>query len=272
VVVPVLRESLRIFSARGARFLAAGVAFYALLSAAPLFVVILHVVSAVFGRPRAESALWEGLSHWLAPEGIATVRALTERFEAREGGIVGVALVIYGSTRLFRALRRALNQLWGVDLEAVERARPSHVKYGVRYGGALALTFFVTLLVAALVVVKTAIALAAALGARPPSALLWGIDAGSSVVLAFALFFALFRFLPETRVTTREAATSAFVSTALFAAGSAVVSIYLRHKQASDLYAGAAALVLVVLWAYYSAQVFFFGASVGAALRQGSTR
>jgi membrane protein len=265
-----LRDAFRIFSGRGARFLAAGVAFYALMSAAPLFVVILAIVGAVFDRRRAETALWDGLGHWLTPDGLATVRALTESFEAIEAssGALGALLALYGSTRLFRALRRALNQLWGVDLETIERARPSHVKYGVRYGGALALILFVTVLVSSLVVVKTGFALIGTLGARPPPAALWVVDAASSVLLAFLLFFTLFRFLPETRVTSREAASSALVSTVLFAAGSGLVSLYLRHKHASELYAGAAAVVLAVLWVYYSAQVFFLGASVGAALRQ----
>src|SRR4051812_37311514 len=101
--VPLLREALRMFSGKGARFLGAAVAFYALLSAAPLFVVILYVVGAVFGRPRAESALWGGLATWVAPEGLEAVRGMTERLAQSQssGSVVGVVLVIYGSTRLF---------------------------------------------------------------------------------------------------------------------------------------------------------------------------
>jgi len=152
----VLGEALRLFSKKGARFLGAAVAFYALLSAAPLFVVILYAVGAIFGRARAESALWDGLGVWLAPEGVGAIRQMTERLEGmdRSGGAVGVVLTIYGSTRLFRALRRALNQLWSVDLEEIERARPRVKRYGVSYGGALLLTLFAAMLVALLLVVK----------------------------------------------------------------------------------------------------------------------
>lgn len=73
-------------------------------------------------------------------------------------------------------------------------------------------------------------------------------------------------------MTWRDAATSAAVSTMLFALGSGVVTLYVHHKHMSDLYEGASAVVLAVMWVYYSAQVFFFGASVGAALRQRSSR
>jgi membrane protein len=271
--VNVLREALRLFSDKGARFLGAAVAFYALMSAAPLFVVILYVVGAVFGRARAESALWDGLATWVAPEGLAAIREMTERLDRmeRSGSVVGVILVIYGSTRLFRALRRALNQLWGIDLEGIERARHRVVRYGVRYGGALLLTLFVAALVALLLVVKAGFAMIATMSLRPPPAMWWGLDAAVSVGLAFLLFCALFRFLPEAAVTLREAMTSALVSTVLFALGSGLVTLYVRHKHMGDIYEGASAVVLAVVWVYYSAQVFFFGACVGAALRQRSS-
>lgn len=186
-----LRRALRLFSAKGARFLGAAVAFYALLSAAPLFVLVLHLVGAVFGRGRAETALWGGLGQWLAPEGLETVRQLTERLERIEGSrsIFGAVLLVYGSTRLFRALRRALNQLWGVDLEAVERARGAALRYGLRYGGSLALAFFVALLVALVVAEKSAFALLASVGAKVPGGLVWTVDLSTSVALAFVLFF-----------------------------------------------------------------------------------
>jgi membrane protein len=274
VKVAVLRDALRIFSDKGARFLAAAVAFYALLSAAPLFLVILSVVALVFGRPRAESALWDGLAPWVAPEGLAAIRGMTDRLDGmeRSGGAVGAILVVYGSTRLFRGLRRAINELWGIDLESIERARPHVHRYGVRYGGALLLTFFSALLVALLIVVKAGFAMVATVTTRPPYAVLWGFDALVSVALAFALFWALFRFLPETRVTLREATASAAASTLLFALGSGLVTLYVRHKRLSDVYEGASAVVLAVVWVYYSAQVFFFGACVGAAMRRHSGR
>jgi membrane protein len=273
-VPTLLRDSLRIFSDKGARFLGAAVAFYALMSAAPLFVVILYVVGTLFGRDRAESALWNGLATWLAPEGLDAIRGMTERLARmeRSGSVLGAVLVLYGSTRLFRALRRALNQLWGIDLEAIERARPRVVRYGLRYGGALLLTLFVAALVAALIVVKAGFAVLATWSTRAAPGLLWALDGVTSIALAFVLFTALFRFLPETEVTWRDATTSAVVSTLLFALGSGGVTLYVRHKHMGDLYEGASAVVLAVLWVYYSTQVFFLGASVGAALRERSGR
>jgi membrane protein len=265
----VVRDSVHLFSKKGARFLGAAIAFYALLSAAPLFVVVLRIVGAVFGHDRAESALFGGLGTWLAPEGLAEVRAMTERLDrtAASGSVFGMVLVVYGSTRLFRALRRALNQLWGIDLENIDAERPRTVRYGVRYGGALALTLFVGVMVAVIVLIKSAFAIVTELGRAPPPGVLWALDAATSVGLTFLLFLVLFRFLPEAPVSWREAAVAALVSTVLFAIGSALVTAYVRHKHVADLYQGASAVVVAVVWVYYSAQVFFLGAAVGASLR-----
>jgi membrane protein len=273
-VGPVLREAFRLFTGRGARFLGAAVAFYALLSAAPLFVVVVRVVGALFGRPRAESALWGALATWIAPEGLETVRQITERLDdaTSRGSFFGTIVVVYGSTRMFRALRRALNVLWGVDLEQIENKRSKVVKYGYRYGQALLFTLLVGVLVVVLLGVKTAFAFVATLGSVSAPGVLFALDVIASVALAFVLFTTLFRFLPETDVTWRDAALSAAVSTGLFAVGSMLVTEYVRHKHVADLYEGASAVVIAILWVYYSAQVFFLGACVGAALRAQRSR
>jgi membrane protein len=264
-----IRATLHVFSARGARFLGAAVAFYALLSAAPFFVIVLGLVGVFFGRARAEDALWGGLSRWAAPEGIATVRGVTERLSlvSRTGGTFDLVVVVYGSTRLFRALRRAVNQLLGVDLESIEAARDRAHRYATRYGQAFALTFAVSGMVAVLVVVKSAYALLVALGVPDPPLVLSVVDLVASVALTFGLFFLMLRVLPERSLRARDAASGALVSTCLFAVGSGVVTAYLRHKHAGDLYGGASAVVLAVLWVYYSVQVFFLGVCFSAALQ-----
>jgi membrane protein len=264
-----LKETLHIFSARGARFLGAAVAFYALMSAAPLFVMVLGIVGLVFGHQRAEDALWGGLSRWVAPEGIATARSLTDRlYDAeRAGGFLDAALVVYGSTRLFRALRRAVNQLWGIDLEAIDGARGRTRRYAVRYGQAFGLTVFVAVMVALLIAVKAAYAFLTTIAAHEPALLLPALDFVTSVALTFTLFLLLFRVLPAEKVSWRQAASAAGVSTGLFAVGSGAVTAYVRHKHAVDLYGGASAVVLAVFWVYYSVQVFFLGACFCAAQR-----
>lgn len=273
-VSTVLRRAWRIFSGRGARFLGAAVAFYALASIAPLFVVVLHLVGVLFGRPAAETALFANLSHWIAPEGVSAVRQLTARLDesSRAHSALGMAVLVYASTRLFRALQRSLNQLFGIDTEVLDRAQSAPVKYGLRYATAVLLVLLVGAQIAALAATKAGLAVLARYGHAGALAALWALDVGLSLGAAFVLLVALYKLLPRTPVRWRDAALGAALSTTLFAAGSAGVTAYVRHKLTANLYGGASALVMGVLWVYYSAQVFFVGASVMAALREGEVR
>jgi membrane protein len=217
----------------------------------------------VLGSERAESALWRGLATWLTDDGAETVRAVTERVERAEssGGLLGALLLVYGATRLFRALHRAVNQLWGVALEPPDDARGKAMAYGGRWARAIGLTV-------AVVIVVGVFGLAKVLLAMVDGGVAWALEAVLSGLGAFALFTLLFRVLPEVPVTMREAAVSALVSTALFAGGSSLVTFYLRHRHIEDIYDGAAAIVVLIVWVYYSAQVLFVGACVGPALRR----
>ena len=261
---------IRLFSEKGARFLGAAVAFYALLSAAPLFLLVLRIAGAIVGRPRAESALWSRT--WpVARARRPRERAPADRAPRRRaplGELPRGLLVVYGSTRLFRALRRAVNHLWGIDLEGIEKQRDRAARYGLRYGGAFVLALFVVVLVLLLVVEKSAFAIVASFrGCAARSDRLARRPRPRRSASPSSSLPSLFRALPETEVTWREAATSSLVSTVLFAVGSTAVTAYIRHKHLSDLYASASTILVAVLWVYYSTQVFFLGACIAATLR-----
>lgn len=266
----VLRRAWSIFSGRGARFLGAAVAFYALASIAPLFVVVLHLVGALFGSREAERVLFANLAHWLAPDGVHAVAQLTARLDASVSSqsTAGMLLLVYASTRLFRALQRALEQLFGVDTELLDRSQSAPVRYVLRYATSLALVLLVCAQIAALAATKVGIALLARYGHAGAPRGLWALDAALSFGSAYGLIFATYRLLPRVRVRARDAALGALLSTTLFALGSVAVSAYVQHKLRVSVYGGATALVMGVLWVYYSAQVFFLGASVLAALRE----
>ena len=105
----ILRETFQSFSRHGGRLLAAGVAFYALLSAVPILVIALYIASFVTNEARARAELLHGLSRFLGPTGAGTLGTLLDRVDSAGGGpdvgILHAFLLIYASTRLFGGLR-----------------------------------------------------------------------------------------------------------------------------------------------------------------------
>jgi membrane protein len=227
----VATRTAKIFSARGGRFLGAAVAFYALLSLAPLLLVVLHVAALAVGHERAERGLFEGLSTWVLPEGLAVLRDLLARLEALQSAesAFGIATLLYASTRLFRALKRALNTIWAIP-DSVAESQPSGVRYAIRYGLALALALLLAALVLALILLKSAGALIANYSSLDPPWLMGALDLGLSLGVTFCLFYCVFRTLPDRRAHPRAELLGASAATLLFAIGSFAITALVRHK------------------------------------------
>jgi membrane protein len=91
------------------------------------------------------------------------------------------------------------------------------------------------------------------------------VEAALSLAVTTGLFGAIYRFLPDARISTRDALTGALATAALFTLGTHLLSAYLAHKHAAEAFGPAGSLVMLLLWVHYSAQIFFFGAAFTAA-------
>lgn len=265
----VLRDTARIFSRHDGRMLAGATAFFALVSVAPMLLLALVVAGAVVDARTAHTELLQGLGTWLGADGARAVAALLANAQAStsrtEVTALSAAVIVWGATRLFSNLQRALDHLWGVRARDHEALRDKAVKQVKRRALSFAL---VTLCGTALVV---AIAVRTAFSAAErllPVALptRWHLlDHGLTLGALGALFAVVFRVLPHARVAWRDALVGAAVTTVLFALGRVLVSLYLRRKSLDSTFGAAGSVVALLLWVYYSAQIFFLGAAFLAA-------
>src|SRR5262245_47252021 len=116
-VIRLAADTIRTFTRHGGTFLAGACAFFALLSAAPLFFIAVSLAGAVAGTGEARAELLRGLATWLGADGATTVGRLLGDLDVRPtgAGLVSVVVLVYGSTRLFTHLSRALDALWDVQ-------------------------------------------------------------------------------------------------------------------------------------------------------------
>lgn len=258
----VARESLRLWSRGGARFLSGAVAFYALLSAVPVLVIAIQLAGLATSESAAQRALLENLHRWLGAEGARTVAALLQsaaRVGEHRPWALELLVLLYASTRLFTQLQRALHLLWEVPLESPEAWRSKVLTVLRRRGVAVGLVALVSLLLLALVLWNGFIAWAGHLLGSHPT--LWrGASAGFSFAITALLFAAIFKVLPEVRISPRDAAVGGAVTAGLFTVGATVVGFYVGHKATESFFGAASSLVMLLLWVNYSAQVFFLGA------------
>ncbi|MEO8876615.1 MAG: YihY/virulence factor BrkB family protein [Polyangiaceae bacterium] len=265
-----MRATWRTFSDRGGRLLSGAVAFYALLSIVPMFLVALRIAGFATSEATARRALLENVARWVGDGGAATVGSMLALAESggaeKSAGIVGTVVLLYASTRLFSQLTRALNVMWNVKRPVAGGFKAKAFLEARKRGAAFLLIGAVGLLLTVLVVGK--IVLVAAENALDPSlsaAILWrSVESLTSFLVCAVLFGLVFYVLPNARLAWRDLIVGALVTAAFFSAGAILISMYVARKGAGSVYGAATSLVLLLLWVHYSAQVFFLGAAFTA--------
>jgi membrane protein len=243
--------------------LASSLAFYAVLSLTPFLLVVVAVTGWLLGSDRATHFLLEQVANVAGARTAAFIGGLVAgaRPEAAQQGaraVVGIVVTVLGATATFAELKHGLDRI-----------------FGTRYRAAMALVR--TRLLAFLLVIGVALlAIASLLLSTAMNALLG--DAAHADLLQAALtafanelvtflvlavaFGGLLRVLPECPPRPRAAWTGALVAALLFTVGKFVIGWYLAHYALSSAYGAAGAIVVVMLWIYWSSALFFVGAVV----------
>ena len=256
-----LRKVLGEFGEDGAVTLAASLAYYTALSMAPLVLLVLRV--AAFFGPQGQRDLVEQITALIGPQGGDAVQLVIEssRSEPVAGNVAGslsVLMLIFGASAVFSELQHALNTIWDV------RSRPKSGVWG--WIRKRLLSMGILLAVLFLLLVSTVVSALLALGPRatadlPGGPALWSVvHVVFSIAVFSALFALMFRYLPDVRIQWRDVWLGAFATAVLFALGKLAVGFYLGRSSVGSAYGAAGSLVVLLVWTYYSALIFFFGA------------
>lgn len=264
------RQTINKFLDHGGPLLGAALAFWAILSVAPLMLVVLSIIRYVLGDAATQNDLPGQLSVAVEPHAADWVESLVnnlQRSEAGPGaGVIGSLLLVWSASRLFQQMQDALNQLWCIRRDATS------VKQNVlttlqRFGSAMAMVFILGgMLVVAITLSTLAAGLRGAMGETlPGSHLMWStFTVGLSISLLGALFTLVYRLLPDAHVSWGDAAIGASVTALIFCATEYPLSYYLGSQGIDSAFGAAGSLVTFLLWVYYCAQVFFLGAQFTA--------
>jgi membrane protein len=262
-MVSLLTETWRYFHSHDGRLLSGAIAFYASLALAPLGVLMILIASLVLPASEARLELAGQLEMFLGPDLAAFLfNAMVDmRSEAQSWAApaIGGVIMLYMSARLFSMLRRALNHMWGIRPKLLVHARPDWLHLFERRMLAFALLFvFGGSLV--ILVLLHAIATAAARFLGDADYLFTLGQFGSAFVVLWLLISLVYRWLPDATIAWKDVWVGS-ASTALFVvAGSFVIGLYLGYASPASWYGAAGSLIVLLLWIYYTAQIFLLGA------------
>ena len=262
-LIPLLKETHKEWNEHQATRFGASVAFYSLLSFAPLLVIVAAVMALVVNAQQAQSALVEQARQLIGSRGADTVKSLLESAQKPSSGIIASVFafgtLLFGASGVFTELHEALNAMWDV--------KPAQNAGWMRMVKKRLLSFGMVLSIGFLLLVSLVIsAVLAFVGSffsqiiPVPAFLLEGVNFLVSFAVVTALFGLMFKFLPTTRISWSDVMVGAVGTALLFMIGKFGLGLYLGKASVGSAYGAAGSLVAVIVWVYYSAQIFFFGA------------
>jgi membrane protein len=257
-----VKASIGAFIADGALSHGAAIAYYTIFSIAPVLLIVIAIAGLVFGRDAAQGAIVAQLSGLMGQQSAEALQSMLKSAGNTSSGtlatIIGVGALLVTASGVFGEMQTALNAIWKAKANSSTVSRLIRARI-VSLGLVMALGF---LLMVSLV-------LSAALAAV--GTYLYGIFPGirlllqiANFVISFALisllFAAIYKFLPDTPIAWRDVAMGAVVTALLFTIGKTLIGLYIGSSQVASSYGAAGALIVILLWIYYSAQIFLLGA------------
>ena len=241
----------------------ASIAYYTLFSIAPVLLVVVAIAGLVFGHDAAQGAIVGQLSILMGRQTAEALQAMIESAaKPREGmlaSIVGIVVLIVATTGVFGEVQAGLNSVWKASpphrstLSRLVRARLTSVGLVVTAGFLLTVSLATSAAMAGVSDYLKYVfpAAQAALGI---------VDFVMSGVLIAGLFAAMFKILPDAPIAWRDVAIGAVVTTILFEGGKYAIAFYVGQSNVASSYGAAGALIILLVWIYYSAQIFLLGA------------
>jgi membrane protein len=240
----------------------AAIAFYTVTSIAPILLIVVAIAGLVYGREAAQQAITTQLSGLMGQQTAQLLETAVANASDQSSGIlatlIGVATLIATASGTFGEIQSALNAIWkakpeGTTVSRLIRARAASLGLVVTLGFLL-------------VVSLAASAALTAFGHRLDAVLPFGkivmmvLNFVLSFVLISVLFAAVYKVLPDRHLEWRDVIAGAALTSLLFVIGKSLIGWYIGSSAIASTYGAAGSLIVLLLWVYYSAQIFLLGA------------
>ena len=260
----ILRSTLTAFRRHNASRFGAALAFYIVFSITPTLLIAIGIAGAILGRARAERTILEWIGNSFGSAAATAIASLIKAAVLWQAGwlatILGLSSLYFGLAGVYRQIDDALHTIWNDKAE--EMNAPSGLKQrlaSVLFVVAAAIVVLVAVIVDGAVAVTANYAAVRLAGGT----FLWRIaELMSSALMLTVLFAIVFRYLSRSRVLWRDVTPGAAMTAVLFVIGKFALGVYLAKAAVGSPFGAAGSIVVVLLWSYWSAQIFFFGLEI----------
>jgi len=260
---PVVKDAGAQWVADKAARLGAALAYYSIFSIAPLLIIAIAVAGLVFGAEAARGEVSRQVGHLVGEKGGEAIESMVEAANKPGAGtvatVIGVVMLLVGAVGLFGQLQDALNTIWEVQ------PKPGRGVWGFVRDRFLSLSMVMGvafLLLVSLIASAVLAAVGGLLGDLQTGVIGQIITTAIDLVVITLMFALIYRFLPDAVIAWRDVWFGAGVTAVLFVVGKVLIGLYLGHAGVSSAFGAAGSLAVLLVWLYYAAQIFLFGAEL----------
>ena len=258
---PLFVQSFKDWMADRALRFSAALAYYSIFAMAPLVIIAIAVAGLAFGEEAARGQVYQQIEWLLGPKGAAEIQSLIQASSDTQKSLLatifGVVTLLIGASGVFGQLKDALNSIWGVMLKP-GGIMASLKEYLLNFSMVLGVGFLLIislLLSAVLQAVNTFMT-----GYFPIPSFVAPLTAAVSFFVLVLLFALIYKVLPDVKIGWKDVWIGAGVTAILFTAGKYLISLYLGTSSVASSFGAAGALILILVWVYYSTTIFLLGA------------
>lgn len=249
----------------------AALAYYTAFSLAPLLLIVLSIAGLFFGREAVKGELFNQIQGFVGKEGASYIQETLQQSSKTENNIfstvLGTITLILGAMGVFGQMEQTLNHIF----HAPKRKKPGVFSFItnrlLNFSMVLVIGF---LLVVSLVSSAAVAAVSTMLNSIIPFSPIIGeiLNFLISFALMTFLFALIYKILPDVKLSWKPVFKGAALTSLLFTIGKTVIGLYLGSSGLDSTYGAAASLAVILIWIYYTAMIFFFGAEFIKALQQ----
>lgn len=242
---------------------AASLAYYTLLSTAPLLLFTVTVAGFAFGDDAARGQVAQQVGSVVGPQAADAIQGVVRNAHNETSGtlssIIGVAVLLFGASGVFGELQTTMNAIWRV------KPKPGRGVMGFLHDRFLSFTMVLGVAFMLLVSLVLSAALAAVgrflSHSMPGGETIWQIlNFAFSIAVITGLFGLIFKVIPDVEVRWRDVWVGSLVTAVLFSIGKFALGLYLGKSSFTSSYGAAGSIVALVVWVYYASQIVFMGA------------
>lgn len=260
----ILKDAGSGFSQDKAIKLSGSLAYSTIFSLPPMLLLIIILGGYIYGKDALQGTIFTELNDLIGAKAALQIQDIIKNLQHQKSStlatVVSVIALVIGATGIFVEIQDSLNMIWGIRPKAKKGFIKLLLNRLISFSMILGLGF---LLIVSLMINTLILVLSREISMLFPSLSVNLFSITNTVVIFFVLSFlfsAIFKMLPDIRIQWRQVWPGAIVTTCLFLIGKFIIGLYISHNSTVSLYGAASSLIILLLWIYFSAFIFYFGA------------